>query len=144
MHPNDDSYIHIHTIISTYNDASSFTLTPYYSNPYLYLSHYQCHMLPLITEPYLLYWNHTSHIDCESYAHQSTTRPCAPNVGLMPASFVITSYLPYLTITPSTFDLSVGLTSVLMPWYLNFQFNHQSNQLLDALIPKPQFIRWSP
>jgi hypothetical protein len=71
-------------------------------------------MLPLITEPYLLYGNRTFHIDCEPCARQSTTGPCAPTVGLVPANFVITTYLPYLTITPSTFGLSVSLVSVLM------------------------------
>jgi hypothetical protein len=51
----------------TYNHARSFTLTLYYSKPYLYLSHYLCYILPLITEPYLLYWNHTSIL--EPYLH---------------------------------------------------------------------------
>jgi len=72
-------------------------------------------MLPLITEPYLIYWRHTSFIDCEPCACQSTTGPCAPTMSLVPVSFVIIIYLPYLTITPSTFGLSVGLISVLMP-----------------------------
>jgi hypothetical protein len=97
-------------------------------------------MLPLITESYLLYWNHTSHIDCEPCARQSTTGTYAPTVGLVPASFVITTYLSYLTITPSTFGLSVGLISVLMPWYLNFRFICWSSPLLDALVRKPQFL----
>jgi hypothetical protein len=101
-------------------------------------------MLPLITEPYLLYWTNTSFFDCEPCARQSTSGPCAPTVGLVPASFVIIIYLSYLTITPSTFGLSVGLISVLMPWYLNFRFIRWSSQLLDALLPKPQFIHWSP
>jgi hypothetical protein len=50
----------------------------------------------------------------------------------------------FVIIIPSTFGLSVSLISVLMPWYLNFRFTRWSNQLLDALVRKPQFIRWSP
>jgi hypothetical protein len=89
--------------------------------------------MPPLLEPYFSYWSHTSivgaitllpkpYFQCQS--HNST-------------------YLQYLTITPSTFCLSVGLISVLMPWYLNFRFIHRSSQPLDALIHKPQFIRWS-
>jgi hypothetical protein len=56
-------------------------------------------------------------------------------VGLVPTS---------LLLLPSTFGLSVGLISVLMPWHLNFRFTRWSGQLLDALVRKSQFIRWSP
>jgi hypothetical protein len=48
--------------------------------------------------------------------------------------------LTRFVINPSTFGLSVGLISELMPWYLNFGLPAG----LDALVCKPQFIRWSP
>jgi hypothetical protein len=98
-------------------------------------------MFPLIIEPYLLYWIHTSFFDCEPCARRSTSGPCArrstsgpcaPTVGLVPASFVIIIFLSYLTITPSTFGLSVGLISVLMPWYLNLSL---SIGLVNCLTP---------
>jgi hypothetical protein len=75
-----------------------------------------------LLEPYLHYWNHASHtgaitplpkpyFQCQS--HNST-------------------YLPYLTVTPSTFGLSIDPISVLMPWYLNFLL---SIDLLNWLTP---------
>jgi hypothetical protein len=63
-------------------------------------------MLPLITESYLIYWNHTSHIDCESCARQSTTGPCAPTVSLVAANFVITTYfISLLLLQPLIYPL---------------------------------------
>jgi len=89
-------------------------------------------ILPLF-EPYFPYWNHTSVVEAINPLPEPYFQCQSHN----------STYLPYLTITPLTFGLSVGLISVLMPWYINFRFIHQSSQLLDALVHKPQFICWS-
>jgi hypothetical protein len=90
-------------------------------------------MLPLITELYLFYWSHTSIVGAITPLREPYFQCQSHN----------STYLPYLTITPSTFGLSVDLINVLMPWYLNFLFIHWSSQPLDALLHKSQFIRWS-